>query len=521
MKRIFNISFALAAVVGLASCDMNLRPYSVIDPENALESPADAEKLANGFNNHIRSLAVGTPVYTSELISDFFHATPDFGNRGGVFYRWTFNASDSEFKSVWSTCYTAIANANYFIEKASAIEERVANENGLAEVWSEEDLDLLKGQISEAYFLRAYAYSILLDRYCPAYTSANENTADLGLAIVTEYRPTSDKEKYPGRSTLKASYQQILDDLTAAEENIALAHAPAAGSKYITADAVKALRARVALLCGDYAQAVQDATAIINSGTYSLVGTLDGLQRLWVNDNAPSECILQSSAVLSTENPGTNNYGYIGYNYSKNIYNPDFVPEKWLVDIYSDDDLRKEVFFKQTELTQSAGVSEPVYIFYKFCGNPALQTSPSDVNYRNAPKPFRLAEQYLIAAEAYSKSGLPNGVSEASRLLNELQGKRIAGWEEKSYTAGEIASEIKDERVRELVGEGFRMSDLKRYNNGIARSAAQNQNVILFPGQSTTELLSRPADDYRFVWPVPIAETDSNPKLKQNNGYIK
>ena len=45
MKRIFNISFILALVLGASSCNMNLRPYSVIDPENALESYADAVKL--------------------------------------------------------------------------------------------------------------------------------------------------------------------------------------------------------------------------------------------------------------------------------------------------------------------------------------------------------------------------------------------------------------------------------------------------------------------------------------------
>ena len=80
MKQIFKISFALALVLGFSSCDMNLRPYSVIDPDNALESYADAQKLANGFNNQIRSLAVGSKIYGPELQSDLFHAVADFGS---------------------------------------------------------------------------------------------------------------------------------------------------------------------------------------------------------------------------------------------------------------------------------------------------------------------------------------------------------------------------------------------------------------------------------------------------------
>mgnify|MGYP004470798269 CR=1 FL=1 len=519
MKNIFKISFALAAVLGLASCDMNKRPYSVIDPENALESPADAAKLSNGLHTQVRSLAVGSVNYYPEIQADIFHATTNYGNRGGQIYRWAFDATDSDFSSIWLSCYSSIANANYFLEKAASVQERVSTDADFAANWADKDLSLLKGQISEAYFVRAYAYSILLDRFCPAYTEENENKEDLGLAIVTKYEPTSDKGKYPERSTLKASYEFILGDLEAAEENIELAHASAAGSKYITLDAVRALRARVALLCQDYAQAIQDATGIINSGIYALTGTAEGLSALWVNDNTLSECIMQSSVALTTEVPGTNNYGYIGFNYAKNIYNPDFIPEQWLVDLYSDDDLRKAVYFKKTELTQSAGVTEPLYIFNKFCGNPAMQTAPSDVNYQNAPKPFRLAELYLIAAEAYLKSGLSTGVSEGSKLLNELKSKRITGWEEKLYSPAELQSELKNERVRELVGEGFRLSDLKRYGNGFSRSASQDKTAISLPGQSSTENLSKSADDYRFVWPIPVAETDANPNIKQNTGY--
>ena len=338
---------------------------------------------------------------------------------------------------------------------------------------------------------------------------------------MTKYEPTADKGKYPGRSTLKASYSFMLEDLEAAEANIELAHASAAGSKYITLDAVRALRARIALLCEDYDTAIQDATQVINSGIYALTGNKDGLKALWVNDNTLSECIMQCSAVLKTEDPGTNDYGYLNFNYSKNTYNPDYIPEQWILDLYSEKDLRKAVYFMQTPLTQAAGVSEPLFVLNKFCGNPALQTAPADVNYRNAPKPFRLAELYLIAAEAYLKSGLPNGVSEASKLLNELQSKRISDWEEKLYTENNLQTEIKNERVRELIGEGFRLSDLKRYNQGFARSASQDQNVISLPGQATTENLKKSAGDFRFVWPIPVAETDANPNLKQNEGYTK
>ena len=168
MKRIFKISTVLALVLGASSCDMDMRPYSVIDPENALESYADAAKLANGFNIQVRNLAVGSKNYMTEIQSDIFHAVADFGNRGGEMFRWEFNASSPYAESLWASCYTAIANANYFIEKAGNIFDKVAEDEEFAKNWSENELEKLKGHISEAYFVKAYANYLLVDRFCSA-----------------------------------------------------------------------------------------------------------------------------------------------------------------------------------------------------------------------------------------------------------------------------------------------------------------------------------------------------------------
>ena len=36
---------------------------------------------------------------------------------------------------------------------------------------------------------------------------------------------------------------------------------------------------------------------------------------------------------------------------------------------------------------------------------------------------------------------------------------------------------------------------------------------------ATTEFLTKTNEDYKFIWPIPTAETDANPKIKQNPGY--
>ena len=77
--------------------------------------------------------------------------------------------------------------------------------------------------------------------------------------------------------------------------------------------------------------------------------------------------------------------------------------------------------------------------------------------------------------------------------------------------------EIKDERARELIGEGFRLWDLKRWGDPVVRAAAQDPGIMI----NDAALTGTVSDDIRFLWPIPKAETDANPNIagEQNPGY--
>jgi hypothetical protein len=139
-------------------------------------------------------------------------------------------------------------------------------------------------------------------------------------------------------------------------------------------------------------------------------------------------------------------------------------------------------------------------------------------DYINKIKLFRIAEQYLIAAEAYAYSG---DEEKANEYLNKLLAAREIAHEELTLFGDDLKEAIKEERVKELIGEGFRFYDLKRYGQGFARGAAQNQALITNAGSTQTELFSATASDFRWLWPVPQAEIDSNPQIaeQQNPGY--
>jgi hypothetical protein len=91
---------------------------------------------------------------------------------------------------------------------------------------------------------------------------------------------------------------------------------------------------------------------------------------------------------------------------------------------------------------------------------------------------FRLSEMYLIAAEAYMKSG---SQGKASQKLNELRAARAKPGKSNVLTAAEegmVGSQdinvILDERARELCGEQQRWFDLKRTGKLIDRVKLYN-----------------------------------------------
>ena len=138
-------------------------------------------------------------------------------------------------------------------------------------------------------------------------------------------------------------------------------------------------------------------------------------------------------------------------------------------------------------------------------------------NYVNKPKIFRIAEQYLITAEAYYLRGEAGDESMAYDILFELMSARDASIQYAPVTGLTLKNLIRAERERELFGEGFRLVDLKRYGEEFRRQTPQSV-------QLSYELaldLNVKTDNIRWVWPIPKAEIDANPQIKnqQNPGY--
>lgn len=504
MKKIL---FALLMVGALVtSCDMDKKPYGSLDNDTAIQNLNDCRRFRNGLYASMRSLTTGGYVNYPEIQMDIFQGVTTNGNRIGEFSNGNINSSTRDIATIWGNIYSVINSANFIINK---MDEMLTNNEYTAEEHAE-----LARYDGEAKFVRAYCYYWLADHYCSTYSASIAQSPGRGLPLVTVYNPTGDSSKYPGRSTQDETYKLINDDLTDAY-NALLEYEKsdnefvAPNAAYLSSYAVLALQARIALLKGDNTTALSKAEEIIKSQIYKLA-EISAYEAMWTKDEG-TEAIFRPF-MSSTELGASLGGAYL----STKLDGADYIPTYDILNMYDEEDVRFDAFFTVWELAVD-GNDVPAYVFKKYPGNEALKTTATP-NYVNMPKMFRMGEIYLIAAEAAATAN----PTLANKYLNELRSKRIADYEEINYADQILVQQIRSERLKELIGEGFRMSDLRRWGIGFQRNPDHPENPdinnILVPNGKE---LVYPAGDYRFVWPIPSAEMETNPQLagQQNPGY--
>ena len=500
MKNIKTFLIAATAVLAVSACSLDKYPDNAISTNDAMESVADCQAFRNGLYSGMKGVFTGAYVYATDLQTDLYHAVRNFGNFQGAFYHYSVVASESMAASAWFGLYSVIGNANFLIEGT----QKLLAANTL----SEADAATVQQYYGEACYMRAHMYYQLACYFCADY---DPETAEdfMGVPVVTKYAPTGDATKYPGRPTLQVTYDQILSDLAEAEKYVTTPGSPR--NAYVTKDVVTALKARVALMMHDYDAAFTAAKSLIDAGTYALVSDAASFADGWTNDNL-NEAIWQV-AMTGPDDIG-NSFSYFIYNTSgvEGEDNPQYIPEDWVLDLYSNDDIRYQAWFDARDI--KTPVVGNLTLLVKYPGNPLLYSAVT--NYVNMPKVFRISEMYLIAAEAAIER---EEEIVASKYINDLRKARIASWTEADYTGSTLVAELRQERVRELYGEGHRLNDIKRWHIGFERSAGQNPSLVQ-PGANYVSC-KREADDPLFVWPIPTAELQANPQMKgqQNPGY--
>lgn len=124
---------------------------------------------------------------------------------------------------------------------------------------------------------------------------------------------------------------------------------------------------------------------------------------------------------------------------------------------------------------------------------------------------FRLADTYLMYAEAVLRGGEGGDFTTALGFINELRYRAYGD------NSGDISMDgltlpfILDERARELYWECHRRTDLIRFNQ------FTENGVWTWKGNT---LEGKTTESYRNLYPIPSSDLNANPNLKQNDGYL-
>ena len=138
---------------------------------------------------------------------------------------------------------------------------------------------------------------------------------------------------------------------------------------------------------------------------------------------------------------------------------------------------------------------------------------------------FRLGEFYLSYAEALNEYYGVAGHAEALQYVNAIRERAGIPAYEGTYTQEQMRELIRRERRIELLDEGKRYTDLRRWM--IAKDVfsepirglnvkATNDDAFFFTQRN---FMTRSFEDRNYLWPIYQTYIDNNPKLVQNYGY--
>lgn len=374
------------------------------------------------------------------------------GQETDDFFKNNLNSSNSSLP--WSTLYNTIYRAN------SAIEGLEAG-TGIPD-------ERKKQLLAEAKFLRAYAYFYLVSFF-----------GDVPLLTTTSV----EKNSIAPRNASAEVYTLITTDLLNAQATLPADLSTGAGKKTrVNKWAATALLARVYLYQKKYVMAEQEATAVIESGLYTMLDSPNGI----FNRN-------NSEAIFQLDRFSGETFALLDFlTPALPITSANYVLNSSLIGAFEINDMRKTAW-----LYPISYLGNDYYVPYKFRVKATSETSELET-------PLRMAEQYLIRAEARAMQDNYSGAIEDINLIRLKHGKLTTPLSAPVKQEDAITIVMHERRVELFTEGGHRWLDLKR---------TEKLNEVMQLAKPTTWKSTA------LLYPIPLADLQRNPNLKQNSGY--
>ncbi len=489
----------------IGSCRKTYLPSTSIDESSALTNAGDIETATIGtyaiFKDpgYVRS-GHFLMEYQSDEVAQGQNSSDDLTRA----YRYTQLTTSTHPALFWAQAYKAASAANRIIG--------VIEDNATA------DLRQLKG---ENLFIRAMMHFNLVRIFGRPYPQGAGNNP--GVPILKD--GLSDDEKLTlSRSSVKEVYDFIIADLQKAADLMTIRKS----NSFASREVALALLARVYLYKEDNAKAIATASAVIGnsnpgtaaSGRYNLLAGSSYQNYFRAAPDGNAETIF-AIRHIKTEDRAFSAIGsmYFSGDASGNPQNQAFsgwaeiYASKKYVDFLglNPADMRSSFItpFRVNGVLQfnnKLTPNTPMYYINKYNLQEGLVNLSSPVY-------LRLAEMFLIRAEANAKSGNTQLALDDVNLLRKragLSGNELVTVESLGSGGKTVLDAVMEERWLELAFEGHRAYDLFRNNKLMVRnypgSHVVNNNI-----NQTLE----PSDN-RVVFFIPQDEINKNPKLTQN-----
>lgn len=463
MKYYIIYSLILIGILSACTDRLDVKPTVSQDIEDALSTSDGLVSLRNSSYAFARRVNANYFYHFAEMLADTgeiifvgtFEELHDLDNKSMVptFY-WG--------ELAWRYAYRSINGCNLILDNLDIVEDESQR----------------AGLEGDARFIRGILYFDLTRFFALPYGSGAQNSPAIPLVQSGVTNP--DQITYPAKSTVNEVFTLVEDDLLKASELL-----PPDENFFANKYTAMAVLSRFYLTIEDYEKAAAFADSVIESGVFDLVN--DIFYAFNQSVNSSEDLLTWQQTELDNEDDG-GNAGMAAFYASTNASGRSemVISEDFLASTFDANDTRGLIQFGLTNH------SEITAMYYEGFGTRARGIYSSKwLDYNTNITFSRLAEMYLTRAEANQmlsdQGGSQVGTNSPADDINVIRNR--AGL---NNTGSVTIEEIQFERYRELIFEGHRLHDYKRWK----------RNVGDIPWNSE-----------RLIIPVPKKETDTNPNL--------